>query len=226
MDFVLRNLDKPLDFKYISCHKNITWEHVKQYPNIPWNYRYLSQNPNITLDIALENPEARDSSGKTWRWKLFLKNDFTLNTLDLIYNKTGSNEVYLMLHSQWDFITFLLNMKLSQYQLENNDLLRIERKMNKLSIWEVISENKTLTPELIRYFRDKPFNWKFISLNVNITLDLVSELIDKPWNWSAMSVNKTLTPELIRHFRDKPFDWEKTIPTRKYHVGAYPRINR
>lgn len=102
-------------------------------------------------------------------------------------------------------------MKLTQSELEDQDLLRNERKMNKLSIWEVISENKSLTPELIRHFRDKPFNWKKIS-PPNITLEFVRELIDMPWNWSWMSGNKTLTPELIRHFRDNwdySFGWVK-----------------
>jgi len=114
IDFVLRNLDKPLDFTRISSHKNITWEHVKQYPNIPWDYWFLSKNPNITLDIVLENPKARDSSGHTWRWELFVNNDFTLSTLDQIYQKTDCVSVYTILHNWRSFQTFLVTMKLTQ----------------------------------------------------------------------------------------------------------------
>lgn len=46
-----------------NVNPNVTWDMVKYasdeeyYKNIPWNYYYLSKNPNITFDIIVDNPD-------------------------------------------------------------------------------------------------------------------------------------------------------------------------
>jgi len=41
----------------LSENPNITFDIVKNNPQIPWSYIHLSGNPNITFDIVRENPE-------------------------------------------------------------------------------------------------------------------------------------------------------------------------
>ena len=55
--FILNNLDN--DPKKLICtgfevSKNLTWNFVKNNPNIDWNYDDLLQNPNTTLDRIKE----------------------------------------------------------------------------------------------------------------------------------------------------------------------------
>ena len=124
IEFVLRHLDKPFDYNSISSHINITWEHVKQCPNLSWNYWYLSMNPNITLDIVLENPEARDYMHRTCNWQYLCQyNDITLNTV--CKNIKYARGLIHDSHSR--FKKFLLNMKLTQYELEDSHIKRIYR---------------------------------------------------------------------------------------------------
>ena len=40
--------DKEWDYKYLSQNPNITWDNVQNNPDKPWNYYWLSSNPNIT----------------------------------------------------------------------------------------------------------------------------------------------------------------------------------
>ena len=56
-DYIKNNTNKPWNYSYLSQNPNITWEIVQDNPNIPWNYHYLSQNPNITWEIVQDNSE-------------------------------------------------------------------------------------------------------------------------------------------------------------------------
>jgi hypothetical protein len=38
------------------------FNYIKNNPDKPWNYDYLSYNPNITWDIVATNPD------KPWNW--------------------------------------------------------------------------------------------------------------------------------------------------------------
>ena len=48
--------DKPWDYEYLSENPNITWEIVQQNPDKPWDWSDISRNPNITSDIVINNP--------------------------------------------------------------------------------------------------------------------------------------------------------------------------
>ncbi len=54
--------DKPWDWFWISRNPNITWDIIKSNPEKPWNWVYVSRNPNITMDIVKDNPD------KPWNW--------------------------------------------------------------------------------------------------------------------------------------------------------------
>ena len=56
-DLVLLNPDKPWNWEYISENPNITWEIIQANPDKPWNWRHISKNSNITWDIIHSNPD-------------------------------------------------------------------------------------------------------------------------------------------------------------------------
>ena len=47
-DFILRNPDKQWNYKLLSENPNITWDIVEANPDEPWDYTSLSYNQNIT----------------------------------------------------------------------------------------------------------------------------------------------------------------------------------
>src|SRR5665811_1372669 len=49
--------NKIWDYRYLSKNPNITLEDVLKNPDLDWNYVGLSGNPNITLHDVLEHPE-------------------------------------------------------------------------------------------------------------------------------------------------------------------------
>ena len=54
--------DKPWNWNFLSQNPNITWDIVKANQDKPWNWNVLSWNPNITWDIVKANPD------KPWNW--------------------------------------------------------------------------------------------------------------------------------------------------------------
>ena len=48
-------LDKPWNFSYLSLNPNITWEIVRDNPDKPWSYYNLINNRNITWEIFRDN---------------------------------------------------------------------------------------------------------------------------------------------------------------------------
>jgi macrodomain Ter protein organizer (MatP/YcbG family) len=47
MSYVLENIDKPWDWKYLSGNPNIKMSDVLENINKPWNWKYLSMNRKV-----------------------------------------------------------------------------------------------------------------------------------------------------------------------------------
>ena len=62
--------DKPWNWYGISQNPNITWDIIVANPDKPWNRDGISQNPNITWDIIAANPD------KPWNWYVISRNKF------------------------------------------------------------------------------------------------------------------------------------------------------
>lgn len=69
-------------------------------------------------------------------------------------------------------------------------------------IFKALSRNKTITPQVIEEYEDKPWNWNMLSDNPNITHTLVEKHIRKNWDWYELSKNPNISLEFI--FRHKP----------------------
>ena len=81
-DFIQTHLDKHWDWKLLSSNPNITMDIVEANPNKPWNWQWLSENPNITWDIVEANPN------KPWSWNGLSKNpNITIDIVEANPNK-------------------------------------------------------------------------------------------------------------------------------------------
>ena len=62
--------DEAWDWRGISKNPNITMDIIEKYPNKPWDWWWISQNPNITMDIIEKYPN------KAWSWWGISRNPF------------------------------------------------------------------------------------------------------------------------------------------------------
>jgi hypothetical protein len=49
--------NKPWDWQYISENPNLTMEIIEKYPNKPWDWYLISYNSNITMDFIEKNQD-------------------------------------------------------------------------------------------------------------------------------------------------------------------------
>ena len=49
--------NKPWNWEWISYNPNITMEFIEKYPNKPWDWHWMSHNPNINMEMIEKHPE-------------------------------------------------------------------------------------------------------------------------------------------------------------------------
>ena len=55
MNDIRNNIDLPWNYDWLSFNPNLEISFVKEHPTEKWNYTYMSQNINITMNDVLEN---------------------------------------------------------------------------------------------------------------------------------------------------------------------------
>ena len=74
MEFIEKHPEKPWEWYWISKNPNITMdiiitmEIIEKHPEKPWNWRGISMNQNITMGIIEKHPE------KPWDWDNISRN--------------------------------------------------------------------------------------------------------------------------------------------------------
>ena len=54
--------DKPWNWRWISMNPNITVDFIEKHPDKPWDWEGISMNPNITMEFIEKH------SDKPWNW--------------------------------------------------------------------------------------------------------------------------------------------------------------
>ena len=114
--FIANNTDKPWNWRGLSQNLNITMEIVQQYPDKPWDWYGLSENPNITWEIVRANHD------KPWNWE----------HLSINPNIT------------WEIV---------------------KANPDKSWSWNGLSINPNITMEIVQQNPDKPWDWYELSYN-------------------------------------------------------------
>jgi hypothetical protein len=80
LEIIEKYPDKPWDWGYMSINPNITMEMIEKYPNKPWGCGYISRNPNITIAFIEKNTD------KPWSYRSISNTKFTKEK-ELFYEK-------------------------------------------------------------------------------------------------------------------------------------------
>ena len=90
-NFILRNLDKPMDWYRLSANPNVTWEIVEANLDKPWNWNGFSRNPSITWEMVEAN------SDKPWNLYYLSQNPssgkYIRGTSESIYASEANRDV-------------------------------------------------------------------------------------------------------------------------------------
>lgn len=205
--------------EYINTKPNILVSFLKKYPNEHWNFEDLSENPNITWDVV------RMTINKRWNWKKLCTNNphITIDVLRTFINyidwRALSKNPYITWElieefpdKDWHWIELCFNNCVKMVEstvhtdvrninLSIKNLDKLSRFNDKL-FYNVLSQNPTLTFDIVKSSLNKNWDWQQLSLHKNLTNSFVEKNIDLPWDWEWMSTNSNI--DLVRLHKKFP----------------------
>ena len=100
---------------------NYWFQFIEKYPDKPWNWNWISQNPNITMEMIEKYPE------KPWDWSYgisrntFKKNkeQFEMRTLNQKFIQENLLEEFVKVYMRPKRIIMLLDMGYSTEELDD-----------------------------------------------------------------------------------------------------------
>lgn len=125
--------NKNWDFKYLSMNPNISLQFIENNPQFQWNYYYVSEHPKLTPEFITKN--------KDKRW----------NLIQLASNKNLS-------------IEYILNNIEPKYWSKTK-----------------ISSNLTLTIDILKKHLHIDWHWHNLTLNPSISINDISDNTNLPW---------------------------------------------
>ena len=197
-----------MELSYSLFKSAITWDDILRYPNEKWDWRNLSDKPNIPLHIIPEK--------------------FDQFNLKLLMHNPSVTSQYIEENSYlpWDYHELPF-----KDDLDFSNLFRLVEKFKiKLAPnhWIVISEKEYINWNIVSENMELPWNFTSLSRNPNISLQIIlenpqfdwsfknysynpkcviQEVLDNPnlnWDWEHISEN-LVTPSIYQNNRDIPF---------------------
>lgn len=190
-----RHLLLPLPWDWASASKgaNISWAFVQAHPEFPWSMDGLSQNPNVTMEVVLQNPD------RGWTVPPFTEGRW--------------NWVYLTPRLCQDIRNVQQNPTLPwHWQTVSRDALFTTEALHDLhTLLDIpfLTLNKYLTLEAIESLPDIPWCTERLSQRSDMTLDFVLRHPDRAWDIESLSYVIQAPVSVLRSVSWYPWNWGK-----------------
>jgi hypothetical protein len=165
-----------------------------------WNYFYLSENPNISINIV------NSFLLKRWNWYDLAKN---IDWYDIINNP----------YIPWCFRSISQNDSITLDIIKSNPTFPTEEmtyppinynRGHFRWFWDLICRNpKIITWDILQNNPEIKLDIKGLSKNPSITCDIIQSNTHLDWCWESLSSNPNLTTEFIKKNIDKAWDWNE-----------------
>jgi hypothetical protein len=71
-----------------------------------------------------------------------------------------------------------------------------------------LDDNPLLKWDLIKEYKEIPWNYLRLSSNQCVTWDIIVNNISLPWNWKNISKNPNITMEIVNNNNNYPWDFD------------------
>ena len=171
-----------IEWRYISKHPNVKWEHIKSTINGPqcfgWFWNNVTENPNITFDIVNNNLH--------YPWNI----SYLINNKNITMDIIKSNPEIEWNFNQITFNTNLFNTETFNNESNLNFIIEKNRNFTILSLWFYLSQ--IISPDIILSHPELPWSYNSVSRNPNMTLDYIEKIKtshDCKYDWFNFSCN-------------------------------------
>jgi len=125
----------------LSCNNNISWDYIKNNPELPWDYQYMASSEKINMQIILDNQELFCNYSKY----------FSINP-SLSAEKIIENGEY-----QWDWSIISKNLSIDINKFNYDKLMKMD--------FSRFGYNKFLRLDFIERQENNKFNFNEIIAN-------------------------------------------------------------
>ncbi len=202
--------DKQHEYDITSRNCAISMNDIFSNLDIPWNWEYISYNPNIRIIDILNNID------KPWDWGV-LSYNIGIKMDDISSNITLPWDWYFVINNPNITKSFIIENQdkitnESLFKNSNLTMLDFEQSIHIPWNYSELSNNPNLTIDFIKKYPNKKWNWNKISSNPNLTIDFIKEFPDKKWNWDDLTKHKNIQVEDIENNLNLKWNWKKYGP--------------
>ena len=186
------NSGKKISFSYVSWHKNIGAQDILDNLHMPWDWNYVSKNPNFSFDFFKKAIEAIPNTKTLFDYEIIWKN-MKLSTQSVLF---FLEDPYFQ---KFDMITQLMSLNKS-ITLDIINLVELSR----WNLENICECSESLPDETIKKWREnKDINWisgEHISKNPNISIPFLNLCkIKAPHIWNSLDSYELCQNENINH---------------------------
>ena len=194
---ILANRDLPWDWSLVSMNVNLRASDILNNRDIPWSWSNISGIANVTVNsihdcelyknylfghVTVEMLELKDVP---WKWLTVLfNNDFDEKTL-IKYSSKLSDITNIYGHPNIKLTSHETDLQEKSYaarlRISADSNLSLEILLHNIDhlIWQLVSENPSITTDIIEQNPNLPWRWDGISLNPNLTIKFIKNNIRK-----------------------------------------------
>jgi hypothetical protein len=160
----------PWEWHKVSARKDLTYEFVKNHPEIPFCKNTL--NVNIHYKYSCSNNYTNNVERYVYFRRLSMKDDLSLE-----YIEENINEM-------WDWTELTRNKNLTEWFIDKY----IDKN------WDMDYLSMCVPPEIVKKYPDRGWNYTYLQVNPLMPIDYIPE---SKLNWELASLNPTITFEYI-----------------------------
>lgn len=194
---ILANKELPWHWESVSGNVNLRASDILNNRDIPWSWSNISMIANIIVSsiddcelhkdylfgpITVEMLELKDV---TWNWSaVLLNNDFDEKTL-FKYSSKLSDIADIYGHPNIKLMSHGTDLQGKSYTVRStisaDSNLSLEILLHNVDhlVWQLVSENPSITTDIIEQNPNLPWRWDGISLNPNLTVKFIKNNIRK-----------------------------------------------
>lgn len=185
---VLKFPEQPWHFFYLNNNPSITWEVVLANPNQKWSFRALGENPHFTWQIVKTEYQLRYgfSRNPNITWDIVQANPSFAWDYEAISQQPNITWNHILMMEKSDASA---NPNITWDIVQSNPKYpwkRYELSKHKNITWQIIKDN----PEF-------GWDWKGVTINPNITWQIIVDNPTYPWQPFYFQRNPNITPNIV-----------------------------
>jgi hypothetical protein len=188
----IREYTDKWDWKKLSSNKAITMDIIEENADIPWSKRLVVLNPNLTWDFIIKHIEYYKND--LWTWEF-------ISAHKCVTMETVKSHPDL----PWNY----------KY-LSQNLSITIDCVLERINLpwdWYALSRHPNMTWDIVQTNNELPWSKIALSANPNITLDIIKDNFHVDWYYEHFIMNVNLTYDIVKNNPGLPFNAYRILNT-------------